>query len=335
MSSKRHTIGDSSCSPVIIQIPGIQGTGITWETMTEKEKQEISDRILSPVVSNAENAAKSEQAATAAKDRAEKLATDVDLVVGDYQGYMDEHFSHDFGVWGDDDTQVRVPIGGSIQAIADIATEVKAVGANIDSVVKAADGIDQIGTILPYADSLNIISPYIEDVHEVATVSNEVSLLSKHTATIQALAGTVGLTAEATTLAPGKNVTVAKTTTSEGYKLTFGIPRGDKGETGERGPQGIQGIKGDQGNKGDKGDTGNPGVYVGTETPEDYYIYIDPTEEQWRDYYTKTEADTLLEEIKDRILKMERIDTVFGTSGCEFVVEVDSSEFIRIEEDEM
>lgn len=37
------------CTSVVIKVPGIQGTGIIWETLTDAEKQEISDRAISPI----------------------------------------------------------------------------------------------------------------------------------------------------------------------------------------------------------------------------------------------------------------------------------------------
>ena len=37
------------CTSVVIKVPGIQGTGIIWETLTDEEKQEISDRAISPI----------------------------------------------------------------------------------------------------------------------------------------------------------------------------------------------------------------------------------------------------------------------------------------------
>ena len=37
------------CTSVVIKVPGIQGTGIIWETLTDEEKQEISDIAISPI----------------------------------------------------------------------------------------------------------------------------------------------------------------------------------------------------------------------------------------------------------------------------------------------
>ena len=61
---------------------------------------------------------------------------------------------------------------------------------------------------------------------------------------------------ESTTLSPGSDASVTKTSSGGVVKLTFGIPRGNTGATGPTGPQGPKGI---QGIKGDKGDTGNTG----------------------------------------------------------------------------
>ena len=70
-----------------------------------------------------------------------------------------------------------------------------------------------------------------------------------------------GLGAEAETLEPGSEATVAV----EDGKIVYGIPRGNQGERGpqgEPGPQGPQGPKGDTGEtgpQGPKGDAGEPG----------------------------------------------------------------------------
>lgn len=97
------------------------------------------------------------------------------------------------------------------------------------------------------------------------------------TAAEAALERVTNLTATATTLPPGSDATVNKTTAPDGYALAFGIPRGDKGDQGVQGIQGPQGLrgatgptgpvgptgprgeKGDQGDKGDTGDTGPKG----------------------------------------------------------------------------
>ena len=59
-----------------------------------------------------------------------------------------------------------------------------------------------------------------------------------------------GLDAMAETLAPGSQATV----TSDGTKLTFGIPQGIQGD------RGIQGERGEKGEKGDTGATGAQGI---------------------------------------------------------------------------
>ncbi len=66
-----------------------------------------------------------------------------------------------------------------------------------------------------------------------------------------------GLSATAT---EGDTVSVTQTTTDEGIRLDFTLPRGEKGDRGEQGLQGIQGLQGVQGEQGPKGDTGAPGA---------------------------------------------------------------------------
>ena len=65
---------------------------------------------------------------------------------------------------------------------------------------------------------------------------------------------------EAITLEQGSPATVDKSLVDSVYKLTFGLPKGEKGATGATGPQGPTGPQGQKGDKGDKGDTGAPGA---------------------------------------------------------------------------
>ena len=38
-----------NCTSVVIKVPGIQGTGIIWETLTEEEKQAIAKECIEPI----------------------------------------------------------------------------------------------------------------------------------------------------------------------------------------------------------------------------------------------------------------------------------------------
>lgn len=44
-----HTNSNCYCTSVVIKVPGIQGTGIIWETLTEEEKQDISNKAMQPI----------------------------------------------------------------------------------------------------------------------------------------------------------------------------------------------------------------------------------------------------------------------------------------------
>lgn len=78
---------------------------------------------------------------------------------------------------------------------------------------------------------------------------------------------------EAITLEAGATATVSKSLVDSVYKLTFGLPRGEKGAngaTGPQGPQGPQGLTGPQGETGPQGATGATGpantLAIGTVT---------------------------------------------------------------------
>lgn len=51
MSCEHNTVSrcHQCCSPLIVQVPGLQGTGIVWENCSEAEKKDITDTILTPV----------------------------------------------------------------------------------------------------------------------------------------------------------------------------------------------------------------------------------------------------------------------------------------------
>ena len=44
-----HSNSNCYCTSVVIKVPGIQGTGIIWETLTEEEKQDISNKAMQPI----------------------------------------------------------------------------------------------------------------------------------------------------------------------------------------------------------------------------------------------------------------------------------------------
>lgn len=359
MSSEHNPI---KCTPVIIQIPGIQGTGISWETATEKEKEDITNRILSPVIKNNNEAIQAKDLAVSAKDRSEKIAKEVELVVGDYAGYIDEHFSHDFGIWGDDDTKLELPIGGSIQKISDEIESVKKVASNIEAIQKTSEGIGNINDILPYVDTLEQVGDYAKDIAKVGNSVELVKNVGNNIDAVRALGNTLGLQVQASTKESGSLASVLKEVTPTGYKLTFGIPKGEKGEKGAKGDKGETGTlttvrvqatqldsgelptinqtasvltigipKGEKGLKGDKGDQGNPGVYVGKGTPEGYSIFIDPDGSDYRDFYTKTEMDVLMDNIKlyidDLIAKEGKKRESFTTKGSQFLNSIEDIMF--------
>ena len=62
---------------------------------------------------------------------------------------------------------------------------------------------------------------------------------------------------EAITLESGAAATVDKSLVDSVYKLTFGLPKGEKGAKGDTGPKGEQGLQGPQGIQGKTGATGN------------------------------------------------------------------------------
>ena len=79
MSCERHTVSKChSCdctSPIIIQVPGLQGTGILWENCTEAEKQEITQMLYDPIKEQTDKSVQiATESAAAAKASEEKTA---------------------------------------------------------------------------------------------------------------------------------------------------------------------------------------------------------------------------------------------------------------------
>ena len=223
-----------------------------------------------------------------ARDLANQLLpyTDrIDLVVNDFLGTAELHFDHDYGVWGEDDTKIKMPVGGAIQAVAQNIIQVRAVGNNITAVVKASEGLDAIAAISPYVGSLLLLAPVADSVGSLGPVSAEIKICGDNVDAIKAIGDTLGLTVEAKTLPEGNTASVEKTVLEGGYRLTFGIPKGDKGDRGEKGDPGIP---------------GGSGVYVGQGTPDGFSLYIDPTVDDWRDYYTKEEIDEMLRPLLEK-----------------------------------
>ena len=64
---------------------------------------------------------------------------------------------------------------------------------------------------------------------------------------------------ESITLESGLPATVDKSIVDSVYKLTFGLPKGEKGDTGPTGPRGPQGLQGEQGPQGEQGQRGQIG----------------------------------------------------------------------------
>ena len=68
----------------------------------------------------------------------------INLIANDFSGTAELAFDHDYGIWGEDDTTVRMPVGGVLSTIAENAATIMPVGKNISSVVKVADNLDSI-----------------------------------------------------------------------------------------------------------------------------------------------------------------------------------------------
>lgn len=81
----------SCCTPVTVQIPGIQGASITWESVTEEEKVEITNRIFNPIKEETSSTlAKATEAAESASTNATIAKQCADTVVANLNFILSE-----------------------------------------------------------------------------------------------------------------------------------------------------------------------------------------------------------------------------------------------------
>lgn len=181
MSCERHTVSKChSCdctSPIIIQVPGLQGTGILWENCTEAEKQEITQMLYDPIK---EQTDKSVQIAT--ESAAEAKASEIK--VAGYAGIAEqlvpikdaitttagvaEEVKTVAGIASDvtsvagvaQDVKKVAGITTAVSNVANIATETQAVGSNIATITRA-------NSLLSHTADLTKLSPHIGDLHRV------------------------------------------------------------------------------------------------------------------------------------------------------------------------
>lgn len=184
----------------------------------------------------------------------------INLIANDFSGTAELAFDHDYGIWGEDDTTVRMPVGGVLSTIAENAATIMPVGKNISSVVKVADNLDSIIGLAPMKKQLDELGPVATSIGQLGPAAESVLICAQNLDAIQAIGGTLGLTVEATTLPAGSSATVTKTVLSDGYKLTFGLPKGEKGDTGKQGIQGERGYPGKNGVDGKDGQRGLTGT---------------------------------------------------------------------------
>lgn len=127
-----------------------------------------------------------------------------------------------------------------VSAVSVMSKQLSKVGENIESVVAVDGGLDNIATVrteletvktvATNIDDVKTVADNIEDVNKVADISDQVKVVGSNKDAVEVMYKTLNMYAEATTLAPGSQATVTQTTTSTGFKVTFGIPQGLQGE---------------------------------------------------------------------------------------------------------
>ena len=142
----------------------------------------------------------------------------------------------------------------------DIVVKVTASGNRV--AVGAVRGYVQRATTNVYADpSPSVPIPSVEELLEIIGACEDAT-----TAAETAAGALENMDAVATTLTAGSSATASITTVDGHYRLTLGIPKGDKGD------QGIQGEDGEQGEQGETGETGATGATATITATEVGYI---------------------------------------------------------------
>ncbi len=241
-----------------------------------QQLRDAVDRCIKVGESGAESTDELKSALLEAKALATKLVpyTDaIDLLYRDFQGAVEASFDHDYGVWGEDDTKVKLPQGGNIVTVAENAAGIIPVGRNIEAVLKVANSLDAVKELAPVRDALDQLLPAVSAMEALGPYAASIGACAENLDAIKEAGGTLGLTVSAT---GGDTAAVTKTLKDGVYNLAFTLPKGEKGDRGDAGPAGAtgatgprgatgpQGEKGEKGEKGDKGDKGDAGSGVDT-----------------------------------------------------------------------
>lgn len=121
-------------------------------------------------------------------------------------------------------------IKDQVVTVSEASDDIKAVSkdlANIDSVV---EDIDSVKTVATSIADVNTVSAADTQVKTVAGLESQIRLLGNNQEAVEALYKTLNMTVAATSLPAGSEASVTQEATSTGFKVTFGIPKGDTGE---------------------------------------------------------------------------------------------------------
>lgn len=139
------------CTSVVIKVPGIQGTGIIWETLTDAEKQEISDRSIEPIrtyveESKAEVKSREENVVNLAQETATNTATTVSArnEVVNLKNTVTNQITSTGQTWvsnvtKEGNTQVTNVTNEGIKQVADVTQEGHVQIEHLQSIIRAEE----------------------------------------------------------------------------------------------------------------------------------------------------------------------------------------------------
>lgn len=130
------------CTSVVIKVPGIQGTGIIWETLTDAEKQEISDRAISPIreyIEESKSEVKEKETNVVNLAHQTEVNTNTVLTVKDEVVNLHETVESQIASTGS--SQITLVTQEGIEQIANVTNEGQAQVEHIKAIINAEETV--------------------------------------------------------------------------------------------------------------------------------------------------------------------------------------------------
>lgn len=124
----------------------------------------------------------------------------------------------------------------SLNLTQSLANEVLTYKDDIEAVNNLKENIQELSEIKEQVVELSLVKDAISDVSEI---KDQITLIGSNEESVKALYNTLNMSVDSTTLPSGTKAFVLKEANDQGYKLTFGIPKGEKGDKGDSAPSDV------------------------------------------------------------------------------------------------